>query len=182
MTERTDLFRREALEYKLRGREASGRLLRLGRPWLTWSFWLVLLLVVIGVAASFRVRIDETASAPAVVDPNRGTFAAVLPVATAPDLAESKSLTLTLPGSPARPVPVDVRHVGFADAAALQRAGLGAAADQGILVTGSLPAAVAGNPDSRIAARATLLLGRERIADVVARQFQLMLGRTGTRG
>jgi hypothetical protein len=52
-----DLFREEALEHHARFR-GPGDVLRLAPPWTSRLYWLLLVLVAVGLAAAWFVRID----------------------------------------------------------------------------------------------------------------------------
>lgn len=52
-----DVFRSEALEYHAR-RRGPGEVLRVSPPWSTWAYRILLVLVVVGVVATWFVRVD----------------------------------------------------------------------------------------------------------------------------
>jgi len=88
-----DLFRREALEYRIRQR-GPGPVLRIGTPWVRWLYWLVLALAAAGLTLSLVVPVERTASGPALIDPREGTFVAVLPAVAGSDLPGDRPLRL----------------------------------------------------------------------------------------
>jgi multidrug resistance efflux pump len=67
MEAKSQIFRREALEYRAGAQGSHGGVLRLSPSWTRWAFWL--LLAVVGFYAAFGVLgwISEYASGPAVV-------------------------------------------------------------------------------------------------------------------
>jgi len=95
---REAIFRREALEFRVRGRRTPGGLVRLGARWIHWTYRMLFVLVLLAVAAMWIIRTDESASGPAIVDGRTGTVAFLLPAVVGPDLARSQKFTVTLPG------------------------------------------------------------------------------------
>jgi hypothetical protein len=173
------IFRREALEFRVRGRDTQGGVVRLGSRWIHWAYRMTLVLVLVAVAGMWVIRTDESTTGPAVIDGRTGTAAVLLPAAAGPDLASSRGLTVTLPGG--KPVRVTGLHAQLASASSIRRAGLVPPAQPAILVTGQLdpgddaPAA----QDAHLQTQASVVLRSEPLADVLARQFGAMLG-TGT--
>ena len=172
------IFRQEALEFRARGRDASGGVVRLGARWIQWSYRLMLLLLVAAVASMWVIRTNESTSGPAVVDSRTGQVAALLPAVVGPDLAGARTFTVALPGGPS--VQVSDLRTQLADGAAIRRAGLVPPAQPAILVTGRIdPGAQAGR-DTPLRTQASVVLRTESLADVLARQFNAMLGRVTT--
>ncbi len=176
MTQSTDLFRREALEYWSRQR-GPGAVLRVGAPWVRWLYWIVLALVAAGVALTFFVRIDQTASGPALVDPQNRTFVAVLPAAAGAEMQGGRPLPLQVDGPAGRQdVAAAALHVEAADDADVRRAGFSSFPQPAVLVTGVLTpegAALAESPSSaRLTGRAVVVLGSEQAFSVFMRGFQ----------
>jgi hypothetical protein len=170
------IFRREALEFRVRGRDTPGGVVRLGTRWIRWAYRMTLVLVLVAVAGMWIIRTDETTSGPAVVDGRTGTVTVLLPAVVGPDLASSRGLTVTLPGR--RSIRVSGLHAQLADDTAIRNAGLAPLTQPAILVTGQLnPGAAA--QDAHLPAQASVVLRSESLADVLARQFGAMLG-TGT--
>lgn len=169
------IFRPEALEFRARGRDAPGGVVRLGARWIHWAYRMMIILVAAGVAAMWVIRTDEGASGPAVIDGRTGAVAALLPAVTGPDLARSRGLTVTLPsGKSAR---VTGLHAQLASASSIRRAGLVPPAQPAILVTGQLtPGAASDGQGARLRAEASVVLRSEPLAAVLARQFGAMLG------
>jgi hypothetical protein len=170
------IFRREAVEEHVRGRDAAGGRVRLGARWLSWTYLLTLALVLAGVAALWLVRVEETVSGPAVVDGRTGAVTALLPAAAAPDLTRSSRLTVTLPGDGGQRLHVDVQHIAPADAAEVGRSGLDPLGQPGILLTGSIARVGSAADAGSHPATARVVLGDDRLADVLGRQFGAMLG------
>ena len=170
------IFRREALEFRARGRDTPGGVVRLGSRWIHWAYRITLVLVVLAVAGMWVIRTDESTSGPAVIDGRTGTVTVLLPAVAGPDLARSRGLTITLPGG--RPAGVSGLHAQLASASSIRRAGLVPPAQPAILVTGQLdPGAAAAVPqDAHLQTRASVVLRSEPLADVLARQFGAMLG------
>jgi hypothetical protein len=170
------IFRREALEFRARGRDTPGGVVRLGSRWIHWAYRITLVLVALAAAGMWVIRTGESTSGPAVIDGRTGTVTVLLPAAAGPDLARSRGLTITLPGG--RPAGVSGLHAQLAGDAAIRRAGLVPPAQPAILVTGQLDpgAAAAVAQDAHLQARASVVLRSEPLADVLARQFGAMLG------
>jgi len=175
-TDRDAIFRQEALEFRARGRDTPGGVVRLGGRRIQWAYRMTIVLVAATVASLWLIRTDESSSGPAVVDGRTGTVVALLPAAIGPDLANSQGLTVALPGG--RTVRVSVRHAQLADGTAIRKAGLVPTAQPGILVTGRLyPGTSAGlaAQDAELRTQASVVLSSESMADVLARQFRVML-------
>lgn len=173
---RDSIFRREALEFRARGRDTAGGVVRLGPWWVRWSYRLALVAVVASLASLWLIRTDESASGPAVIDGRTGTVAALLPAAAGPELAGSPRLTVALPSG--RSVEVSIRHEQLASDAAARKAGLAPPAQPAILVTGQLAEGPPARPaarDTRLPANASVVLRSESLAGVLARQFRTML-------
>jgi hypothetical protein len=171
------IFRQEALEFRARGRDTSGGVVRLGSRWIRWGYRVTVLLLAAAVASTLVIHTDESASGPAVVDERTGTVAIVLPAAAAPDLAGSHGLTVTLPGGPS--VRVTALRAQLASASSIRRAGLVPPAQPAILVTGRLShgtSAARGARDAHLRTQATVVLRSESLADVLGRQLRSMLG------
>jgi hypothetical protein len=179
MTERDSLFRLQALEFRTRGEEASGGVLRLGAPWLRWSYRLLLILAAAGILAASLVRTSESTSGPAVVDASQRTFSALLPAASAPALSRAQVARLEV--GDRRPMTVTVRHAAPAAAAAIRRAGLPQPQQPAILLSGSVEPLAAGGRSAtgrplRRRARMVVVLSSTRIGELALRQLKAMLG------
>jgi hypothetical protein len=169
------IFRREALEFRVRGRDTQGGVVRLGSRWIHWAYRMTLVLVLVAVAGMWVIRTDESTTGPAVINGRTGTVAVLLPAAAGPDLASSRGLTVTLPGG--KPVRVTGLHAQLASASSIRRAGLVPPAQPAILVTGQLdPGAAPAAQDAHLQTQASVVLRSEPLADVLARQFGAMLG------
>jgi len=92
------IFRLEALEFRARGRDAPGRVVRLGSRWIRWTYRATLILVLAAAASMWFIRTDETTAGPAVIDGPAGTVTALLPAVVASDMARSQGFTVALPG------------------------------------------------------------------------------------
>lgn len=175
------IFRREALAFRVRGRDTPGGVVRLGGRWIHWAYRLTLALVVVVVLGLWGIRPGENASGAAVVDGRTGTVAVLLPAAVGPDLASSRGLTVTLPGG--RSVGARDLQAQLADNTAVRKAGFGPLTQPAILVTGQLdPGAAAASvvQDAHLRTQASVVLGSESLADVLGRQFHAMLSNGST--
>jgi hypothetical protein len=171
------IFRLEALEFRSRGREAPGGVVRLGNRLIRWTYRAVLLLVLAAVASMWVIRTAESTTGPAVVDGRAGTVTALLPAVVAPDLPSSHGLTFALLDG--RPVQVSGLRVQLADAATIQAAGLAPLSQPAILVTGRVvpgPAAAWAEREPPLRTEVSVVLRSESLAEVLARQFGAMLG------
>jgi hypothetical protein len=170
------IFRREALEFRVRGRDTPGGVVRLGARWIHWAYRMTLVLVVAAVAGLWLIRTDEATSGPAVIDGRTGTVAVLLPAVVGPGLAGSRGLTVTL--SSGRSVLVSGLRVQLTDDTAIRKAGLAPLTQPAILVTGQLDPGVAASVarDAHLQTQASIVLRSEPLADVLARQFRAMLG------
>jgi hypothetical protein len=177
MSERDALFRAEALEHRARARDAPGGVLRLGRRWLRWSYWLTLALVVAGIVLAAAIRTRESTTGPAVVDLRSGTFSALVPAAVAAELPRARTVRLELPRGAVAVKVARAKPVG----AGTPVAGLPAPRQTAILLSGRLPTARSGTRAgaTRRRARMTIVLRSERVGAVVIRQFKGMLGEGG---
>jgi hypothetical protein len=176
-TDRDAIFRQEALEFRARGRDATGGVVRLGGWPIRWVYRMTIVLVAAAVASLWLIRTNESSSGPAVVDGRTGTVAALLPAAIGPDLASSQELTVTLPGG--RSVRVSVQNAQLAGDTAIRKAGLVPTDQPAILVTGRLYPDTSGGPvaqDTQLQTQASIVLRSEPLADILARQFDAMLG------
>ena len=174
------IFRREALEFRVRGRDTPGSVVRLGSRWIYWGYRMMLVLVVVAALGMWVIRTGESTSGPAVIDGRTGTVAVLLPAVAGPDLASSHGLTVTFPGG--RPVRISGLHTQLASDTAIRKAGLAPPTQPAILVTGQLnrgAADVSAAQDAHLRTRMSVVLRSESLAGVLARQFHAMLG-TGT--
>ena len=170
------IFRREALEFRVRGRDTPGGVVRLGARWIHWAYRMTLVLVVVAAAGLWVIRTDESTSGPAVIDGRTGTVAILLPAAAGPGLASSHRLTATLPGG--RSVGISGLHAQLAGDTAIRKAGLAPLTQPAILVTGQLNPGAAASvaQDAHLRTQASVVLRSESLADVLARQLHAMLG------
>lgn len=177
---REAIFRREALEFRVRGRDTPGGVVRLGSRWIHWAFRMTLVLLVVAVAGMWAVHTDESTSGPAVVDGRTGAVVLLLPAVVGPDLGSSLKLTVALPGG--RSAGISGLHAQLTNDTAIRKAGLVPLTQPAILVTGQLnPGAAAASvaQDVNLQTRASVVLRSESLADLLTRQFHAMLG-TGT--
>jgi len=181
MTTSADLFRREALEYWSRQQGPSG-VLQLRAPWVRWLYWVVLALVAAGLALTLLLRIEQTTSGPALVDPQERTFVAVLPAAAGSDLPGGRAVRLEVDGARGgQSVAAAVLQVQAAENADVERAGfLGSFPSPAVLVTGVLSpntaaldaAAPAGTaPSPGLTGRAVVQLASKRASSVLLEGF-----------
>ncbi|SNR34618.1 hypothetical protein [Blastococcus mobilis] len=174
MTTSGDLFRREALEYRTRPQGSDG-VVRVGAPWVRWLYWVVLVLVVAGLALAAVTRVERTASGPALVDLQAGTFTAVLPAAGGSELRDGRPVRLEVDGPAGRQdIAASVSHIEAADDADVRRAGFDSASQPAVLVTGVLArdaGASAETPSSRMTGRAVVELGSQRALPLFLQGF-----------
>jgi hypothetical protein len=172
---REAIFRREALEFRVRGRRTPGGVVRLGARWIHWTYRMLCVLVLVAVAAMWVIHTDENASGPAIVDGRTGTVAFLLPVAVGPDLASSQKFTVALPGGGS--VGIRGLQARLADDTTIRKAGLAPLSQPAILVTGRLTpgAGTAAVPrDAHVRTQASVVLRSESLADLLGRQFRAM--------
>jgi hypothetical protein len=167
------IFREEALEFRARGRDTPGGVVRLGSRWITWAYRVTLVLLAAAVASLWFIRTDESTSGSVAVDGRTGMMAALIPAAAGADLTGSAGITVVLPGG--RSVLVTGLHAVLADAAAIRNAGFTPLKQPAILVTGQFGQGRVSVPGA-LRAQATIVLRSETLADVLARQFDAMLG------
>jgi len=181
MTPPETLFRQEALEAWAHAGDAGDGEVRLGARWVTWSYRLLLLLIVVTVIGLFVIRTEESVTGSAGVDPGTGVVTALLPAGAAPDLSESRGLTVELPGPGGRPARVEVDRTEAADDAAIRAAGLEPLSQPAILITGHLrdSSGLPSGAGRTIETRAVVVLRSERLVDMLARQFRVLLGERG---
>ena len=173
---REAIFRREALEFRVRGRDTPSGVVRLGARWIHWTYRMALVLVV-AVAGLWVAHTDESASGPVLIDARAGTATLLLPAVAGPDLASARELTVGLPGG--RSVAISGLHAQLANDAAVSKAGLAPLAEPAILVTGRLnPGAAAASvaQGAQLRTQASVVLRSESLAGLLARQFHAMLG------
>ena len=168
------IFRQEALEFRARGRETPGGVVRLGARWIHWTYWATLVLLAAAVTSIFLIRTDESASGPAVVDGRTGAVTAILPAAVGPDLPNAQGFTVTLPSG--RSALITGLRARLADVASIRRAGLVPPAQPAILLTGNLSPGAPAAGGEPIHTQVSVVLRTESLADVLARQFGAMLG------
>jgi hypothetical protein len=173
---REAIFRREALEFRVRGRSAPGGVVRLGARWIHWTYRILAVLVLVAVAAMWIIHTDESASGPAIVDGRTGTVAFLLPAVVGPDLASSREITVALPGGGS--VGIRGLQARLADDTTIRKAGLAPQDQPAILVTGRLdPGAGAASvlQDAHLRTQAFVVMRSESLADLLGRQFHAML-------
>jgi hypothetical protein len=172
---REAIFRKEALEFRVRGRNTPGGIVRLGARWIHWTYRILAVLVLVAVAAMWIIRTDESASGPAIVDGRTGTVVFLLPAVVGPDLASSQKFTVTLPGGGS--VGISGLRAQLADDAAIRKARLVPLNQPAILVTARLnPATGAASVlrDEHVRTQASVMLRSESLADLLGRQFRAM--------
>ena len=172
---REAIFRKEALEFRVRGRNTPGGIVRLGARWIHWTYRILAVLVLVAVAAMWIIRTDESASGPAIVDGRTGTVAFLLPAVVGPDLARSQKFTVTLPGGGS--ARISVLRAQLADDAAIRKARLVPLDQPAILVTARLnPGTGAASVlrDEHVRTQASVMLRSESLADLLGRQFRAM--------
>jgi len=168
------IFRDEALEFRARGRDVPGGLVRLGSHWLTWAYRVTLVLLAAAIASMWVIRTSESTAGPVALDGRTGMVAALLPAAAGAGLTGSSGFTLVLPGG--RELRVTGLHAVLADDAAIRNAGFQPLKQPAILVTGQFDQGAAAIRGAPLRTQATVVLRSETVADVLARQFGTMLG------
>jgi hypothetical protein len=171
------IFREEALEFRARGRDAPGGVVRLGSNWLTWAYRATLLLLAAAIASMWVIRTSETTSGPVAVDGRTGLAAIVIPAAAGADLTGARRLAVVLPDG--RSLQVTSLHAVVAGDTAIKARGFTPPKQPAILVTGRIgrgKAAAAALNTRPLRTQATVVLRSETVADVLARQFSAMLG------
>ena len=176
MTEPTALFRQEALDFWTRQR-GPGAVLRVALPWVRWLYWIVLALVVAGLALAFSARIHESAAGPALIDGEERTFVALLPAAASSDLRPDRLPPVEVDGLPGRrSVAAQALHVEPADDVEVRRAGFGPFPQPAMLVSGVLAPDAPGVPElpssPRLTARAVVVVRSERLLTALLRGFE----------
>jgi hypothetical protein len=180
MTERTSLFRREALEFRA-GKPRHGGVLRIDAPWTRWSYWTVLALLAAGVAVSALVRTSETTSGRARIDVQQRSFVALVPDAASRDLRRGQLVRLQLDGPGRQVLAARVIRAEVAGRARLRRAGFASSSQPAMLVTGQLErhADVTSLRSPPPEARAVVVIRSQRILGLFLRQARGMLGTGG---
>jgi len=182
MSEPNSIFRTEALEFRARGRETPGGVLRLRPRWLRVFYWLLLALVLAGATLAVIVRAPASSSGPAVVDRRGGTFSALVPAAVAPELPGAGLAYVDLPGGRVRIKVLAARLVQ----SGISGGGLPAAAQPSILLSGRVTSRLAPRHGSggawRLAGQITVVLRGRALGGLLARQFDEMLGGGGGGG
>jgi hypothetical protein len=178
------IFREEALEFRARGRDVPGGVVRLGSQWLIWAYRVTLVLLAAAIASMWVIHTSESTTGPVAVDGRTGMAAILIPAAAGPDLTGSQNLTVVLPDG--RSLRLTSLHAVLAGAAAVEKAGFTPLSQPAILVTGQADQAGPdqagpdqagpGKPATTLRTQATVILRTETIADVLARQFDAMLG------
>lgn len=174
------IFRDEALQARSRGTETPDVEARLDAPWIGRLYRLALAFVALGVALTVTARTAQQSDGTAVVSEPGGRFAALLPVATIPDLIHASGLALVLDGSP--PIGVTGAQVRLAYPSLIAHAGLAQPSQPSILLTGRLaPGPV---PQLAVSTRrritsVALVIRSEPVGAIVVREFEVMLGKGG---
>lgn len=180
MTERSSLFRQEALDFQA-GEPRQAGVLRIDSLWTRWSYWIVLALVVAGVVVTATARTSETTSGPALIEVSERTFVALVPDAAAPDLQRGQLVRLQVDSPGARPLAARVLSAEVADQAGVRRAGFAPSAQPAMLVTGVLEphADVASLSSSRHEGQAVVVLRSQTILHLFLRQLRGTFGKGG---
>jgi hypothetical protein len=92
MTERTDIFRPEALEHRARA-EAAGNVVRIGPRWTTGAFWALIVLAVGAIVAASQIHVDRYARGATATD-DAGRVVILVPAALAPEVASGRPVDL----------------------------------------------------------------------------------------
>lgn len=181
MTEIPALFRREALEFHS-GRSRPSGPLRIDPLWTRWLYWVVLGFLVAGATVAATARTSETTSGPALISGQGRTFVALVPGAASPELRRGQLVRLQVNGPEGRRLTGRVLTAEVAGQAGIRRAGFASSSQPRMLVTGVLrPRADAAlsRPPARYQGRAVVVLGSQRILDLLFRELSGTLGRGG---
>ena len=170
------IFRKEALEFHSRSRDLTGGVVRLGGPWLRWLYRLTITIITAGVAGIMLIPARQSSYGAAVIDSGSGRFAALFPVAVAPDLPAAQGMSFVLPGAGLQPVRVTGVRVKFAAGDTAGRAGLAAPAQPSILLTGQLLMGILPGPARRVHTGAVVVLPGRPLAAVLGHELAVMLG------
>jgi hypothetical protein len=179
MAEASSIFREEALEARAAAQRVSGEPLRVDPRWVRLSYWVVLILVVAGVATGMLVRTDATATGPAVIHPD-GTFSAVIPATVATQLEGARSLRIESsgPGSSVNGS-ATIDHIAAASDASVSRAHLPPLKQPGIMLSGVLTdvdRSAISRLHTDIKAHAALVLRSDSLLGTIGRRLDGMLG------
>jgi hypothetical protein len=181
MTERSSLFRQEAVEFHA-GRSRPGGVLRIDPPWTRWLYWIVLALLAAGVAVTATARISQTTSGPARINVQERTFVALVPGAASPDLQRGELVRLQVDDPERQPLAARVLRAEAAGQAGIRQAGFASSSQPAMLVKGLLApdADLASLPSSpRQQGRAVVILGSQSILDLLSRELSGTLGGGG---
>ncbi len=156
-------------------------MVRLGNPWLTRCYQLTLVLLAAGMLTIGIAKTSEYSFGRAVVAVPSGQFAALLPVAVAPDLAagRARGLRIALPGRGWQPVRVIAMTARLATPGLVRRAGLRLPSQPSILLTGVLAlTAPAGAPAEmgKVVTTMALVIRSERFASLLSAELAVILG------
>jgi hypothetical protein len=181
MTQQPGLFRQEALEFHT-GQPRPGGVLHGDSPWTRWAYWIMLALLLAGVAFTATAHTSVTTAGSALVDVHDRTFVALVPDASSPDLKPGQLVQLNVQGMTGRPLAGRTLTTAVADQSAIRQAGFASSSQPAVLVTGVLApdADVASLPPSpRHEGRAVVVLSSQRILDMFLRQLRGALGNGG---
>jgi hypothetical protein len=174
------IFRDEALLARSRRTGVPDVEARLGARWISWMYRLSLACVAAGVAITVTARTTPESYGTAVVYQQGGRFAALLPIAIAPDLTHASELAVALDGS--SPVKVIGARVQLASPGLVRQAGLAEPSQLSILMTGRLAAGQlpyrAGRSE-RVITSVALVTRSEPVGAIVTAEFEVMLGKGG---
>jgi hypothetical protein len=175
------IFRDEALQARSRAAETPNVEARLGGPWISWLYRLALVFVAAGVVLTVTARTAQESDGTAVVNQPDGRFAALLPVATIPDLIHAGGLAVVLDGSP--PIKVTGAQVRLANPGLIRQAGLAQPSQLSVLLTGRLapgPVSRLAGGSGRVITSMALIIRSEPVGAIVVSEFEVMLGKGGT--
>jgi hypothetical protein len=176
------VFRDEALQARSRSTAIPDIEARLGGRWISWLYRLALVFVAAGAVLIVTARTAQESDGAAVVSQPHGGFAALLPVATIPDLTQASKLAVTVDGSP--PIRITGARVRLADPSLVRRAGLAQPSQPSILLTGQLtpsPVPQLAGRTGRISTSMALVIRSEPVGAVVVSELKAMLGKSGAR-
>ena len=179
MTELPSIFRQEALDARAAGQRVSGEPLRVDSRWVRWLYFVMLVLVVAGVAALMLVHADATTTGTAVVNPD-GTFSALIPAVVAPQLEHARSVRIEwVDGGNTVHATAAVDHAAPADDASVSRAHLQPLRQPAIMLSGALTdmeSSASNRRQTDIEARAVVVLRSESLLETFGRRLGGMLG------
>lgn len=169
------------MQARSRGSETPNVESRLGAPWISWLYRAALASVAAGLVLAVTARSVQESDGTAAVSRPDARLAALLPLATVPDLMHASAVTVALDGSP--PIRVTGAQVRLAEPSLVRQAGLAQPSQPCLLLTGRLaPSAVLRlkGRSGRVITPVALVIGSQPVGAIVVDEFEVMLGKDGT--